>query len=127
MDQTNFDQNQQVFQAPPEELQKQANKEAAEKLPEQKKKLDPKIIILGIAGFVFLVSIIIVLLARAGLLGNGTVVVTPTPPPVTIATPPPRAQTEFGKRLENIETQINQLDPADLDLDPPPLNYQIRL
>ena len=55
------------------------------------------------------------------------VVVVPTPPPVSLPSNPDREQTEFGKKLEQIEEQIDKTDPKELDLDPPILDYNIRL
>ena len=61
------------------------------------------------------------------MLGEAGTTLSPTPPPVTLPTNPPKSQTEMGQKLESIQQQLEDNNPAEVDLDPPPLNYSISL
>lgn len=121
MDQTGFIQNQENLQKPPEEMPLPLEEQPVVDPGKQKKKL---LIFAGLGGVLVL---LLVLSYTAKVVTNKLSEPTPTPPPVVLPTNAPRAQTEFGKQLESVEEQINQADPSEIELDPPPLNYKIRL
>lgn len=122
MDQTSFNEDQAVIQPPPEP-------EKPEVVVEEIKPKKPK------KGLIILVVMLVALgvLLVLGMLVQQVVVNEMNSnqdnqlPQVVIPANPTPTPSEFGQKLIEIETQINQADPSIIDLDPPPLNYQIRL
>ena len=124
MDQTGFNQNQQIFQAPPEPekpvVAQPSPEERAKKKKQQTIAIAVVTVIVVLVGLVFLVTQVIMPVL------NPTKVI-PTPPSISLPSPATRPQSEFGKRLEDIEEQIDATDPKEVDLDPPLINTKIRL
>lgn len=128
MDQSAFNQSQFDIQAPPEEIEGQQRRLEQAADPEFQKKKRTRILI-GVGVSLGVVSIIGVGLTVRHVTDpeNQPVYTEPTPPAVVLPTNAPRGNPEFQQRLIEIEEQIDTADPAEIDLDPPPLNYRIKL
>lgn len=126
MDQTQFNQNQEIMQPPPKPKEEpQTEAEVVAQPP--KKKIKP--LYLALAGLgVFILLLVLVGLGMSQSENSGQMADIPGETPgTTIPERPERPATEFGQRLNQIEQQIIESDPSQVDLDPPPLNYNIRL
>lgn len=115
MDQTAFNQSQEVLQAPPQEV-----KPVVEQ-PVEKKTNKKMIILIGLVVLTLFLFLVMAILSMSQN-GNGRsrgLVATPSPTPQ-------RPQSEFSKKLDDVDKQIDRADPLRIDLEPPPLNYRIR-
>ena len=125
MDQTKFSDTQELIQPPPKP-EKLDTDPSLEPVKPAKKKIQP--IYLAVAGLLLLVSVLVIgatfqKVVMEEMANNQTT----QPPEVVIPRNPDQPQSEFGIKLQEIEDQINESDPSEIDLDPPPLNYEIRL
>lgn len=128
MDQSNFNLEQQLAQNT-KEPEKAQVEESPVQVPEEKvvkPKLKPQYLIL-IGSLVFLFVLLVVLIVMSLVTVNQNPTVRPGPTPITLPKGPDKPQSEFELKLESIEQELNQADPSVIDLDPPPLNYQIVL
>ena len=115
MDQTDFLENQEIFQAPPG-----SDLPVSDVPVEVKPKLATKTkILIGSLGFLAITLILVLLSSIAQSSGTGN-----TQKELKFEIPT-REQSAFKTRFRDLQNQLTEYDPTVIELAPPPVNYQI--
>lgn len=115
-DQSIFGESQPIFQAPPEEIARQEYIKENQIIL-QKKRSKMLMLFLGI---VLVVSGILALIMYQP-------PQQPPPPPTPIPTPIPQNPTALQQELDRLETIVNEADPNQKPLIPPPVDMNVSL
>ncbi len=126
MDQTEFNDHQTVFQSPPTPNSKKDSIDETTQ-PDQAKQKKPNRKLLLLVGLIGFTAILFGSLFAIQLSQNSQGNLTDQFPDINLNKPETKPPTEFGTRLQTVKQQIQDADPATIDVKPPPIDFNLVL